>query len=183
VELGLATGGGQVGKGYSAVGLSCNYAYACNLMGRFENPGTPGQGGIPLAGLSNADGVYTSTSGIGKQPASTIAACGPKTITSLLGYCRSAGVGSTNAIVVMDGCWWVCNNSANNGNSAYSQSYYGDSVYNVARYLHVNQTANALFVDTHVESGAIGTLMTQANGVVPPDFKNTSTSGVLILYK
>ena len=88
------------------------------------------------------------------------------------------GTGTLRRFNTEDGAWWVANNQDITG------TYYDDSIYCHRRYFHSNKTANALFVDGHVEPGKIGTTKQLPGvGVVPPDFKDTSVTGPMIFYK
>lgn len=158
----------NIAYGYSAVGLCSNYAYSACLMGRWESSATP-------TGVSYAEGVAQSW--MSGQPASVQFAYGPKRLTTLIDFVKAAGIDPTSTIVTMDGAWWVCNNSD------YTGTYYDDSLYYGKRYFHVAGSANALFLDGHVDSGKIGTQKTQPNGSIPPDFGDNSSSGALIFYK
>jgi prepilin-type N-terminal cleavage/methylation domain-containing protein/prepilin-type processing-associated H-X9-DG protein len=112
----------NIGRGYSAVGLSSNYSYVPGVLGRFEV-----MTGVP-------SWVLTSPS--------SLKALGPKRITEALGYFRSAtGNDPSRCVIVMDGAWWCVDTSTNI-----------DGIYYPKRYSHPNKRANALFADGHVNS-------------------------------
>jgi prepilin-type processing-associated H-X9-DG protein len=73
---------------------------------------------------------------------SHLRAFGPKRLTQVVGYFRTATGGDpSTCAIVMDGAWWCVDSSTNI-----------DGIYYPKRYSHPNKRANALFADGHVNS-------------------------------
>lgn len=114
--------GGNIGRGYSGVGMSSNFSYVANMMGRWE----------VTTGMSwqLTDVVHREN----KKPAK---------LSQIISFMRRATVtgDSSKYVVVMDGAWWVADDRDENTL---------DSVYYKHRYIHPTKRANALFTDGHV---------------------------------
>jgi prepilin-type processing-associated H-X9-DG protein/prepilin-type N-terminal cleavage/methylation domain-containing protein len=122
----------NVGRGYSAKGITSNYSYVAAAMGRWEIPTAP-----TAAGLSNRKG----TPGWVLADANYSKSWAPKRFPQLVAMLRVGGGTGTNGVVVMDGAWWCVDNSTNLDGLNYSR-----------RYIHYKQRANALFADGHVDT-------------------------------
>jgi prepilin-type N-terminal cleavage/methylation domain-containing protein/prepilin-type processing-associated H-X9-DG protein len=121
----------NIGRGYSAVGLSSNYSYAARLLPRWELPG------LPPAGTGSPKSVPPF---VANDPG-YFADFGPKKFTTVLSYIRRGGGTTSNGVIVMDGAWWVVDTSTGLDGLNYSR-----------RYIHYKQRANALFADGHVDT-------------------------------
>jgi len=177
--------GSWVAYGYSSVGMTCNYSYSSCLMGRWEDSSTPTTTTYPALDSRYIEGIP------GWVTPAMYPSMGPKRITQLINLVKAAGVEPTSAIVAMDGAWWVCNNQDYTHQAGYANAatpWYDDSIYYQYRYFHINNRANALFLDGHVDSGSCGTSKTQPNGAILPDFNGDivipgSGGNGLVFYK
>ena len=120
----------SIGRGYCRAGLASNYSYAASVLGRWEETPAP-------TGLSNAKGT---PNWVLTDP-NYFAAFGPKKMQQAMVKYRTAGGGTTNCVVAMDGAWWVVDTSTNLDGINYAR-----------RYIHSKQRANSLFADGHVDA-------------------------------
>jgi prepilin-type N-terminal cleavage/methylation domain-containing protein/prepilin-type processing-associated H-X9-DG protein len=108
--------------GYSAAGISCNYAYNSLNMSHAEQPS--------VRSPFSFSASYNTT------------LQGPRNYSGIRSLAMQTGTSIQDVVVAMDGCWWVNDNSNNNSWGMGDPSHY----------LHPRKTANVLFVDGHVEA-------------------------------
>jgi prepilin-type processing-associated H-X9-DG protein len=133
-------------EGYSGVGSTSNYAWARGIMGIALEPN-------PTTAPPSPYSTNSST------------AAGPRKFGTILNLCRAAGVNLANAMIAMDGVYYLVAYQSSPV-QAYDVTYY-------RRYMH-NNRSNALFGDGHVE----GVLVTETAAIATPFPAGTGNVGI-----